>query len=234
MTLSLVAPGTSQTLRSVGRSRPLRPSWRVAIDTRLPDRAITLPEPGDHLDPRALYADGLDDVWLELGFGAGEHLLGRARAHPTIGFIGCEPYVNGLAALLARADAECLPRIRVFGGDARLLLPALAAASLGKVFMLFADPWPKRRHHRRRLLQTETLTEIARVLRPGGELLFASDHADYVRWTLALATDRLEFSWVAGRPGDWRDPPAGWIATRYQRKAEARGGRCYFLQFRRT
>lgn len=214
--------------------RPLRPGRRAAVAVRLPERSLPpLPE-GARLDPGGLFDVPVSDVWLEIGFGSGEHLIGRATANPDIGFIGCEPWLDGVAALLAQAPPGLLPRLRVLADDARPLLAALADASLGRVFVLFSDPWPKRRHHRRRLIQPETLRQIARILRPGGELLFASDHAGYIRWTLALAIEEPALRWCARRPEDWRCQPAGWIATRYQQKAQARGERCYFLRFHRT
>lgn len=227
-------PGTPRP-RFYGRrsGRPLRPGRRAAVAVRLPERALPpLPE-GAHLDLGALFEVPVSDVWLEIGFGSGEHLLGRAAANPDIGFIGCEPWLDGVAALLAQAPPALLPRLRVLADDARPLLAALADASLGRVFVLFSDPWPKRRHHRRRLIQQETLRQVARILRPGGELLFASDHAGYIRWTLALATREPALRWDARRPQDWRCPPDGWIDTRYQQKAQARGERCYFLRFQR-
>ena len=216
------------------RGRALRPGRIAAIAERLPEIAVPpLPQDGETVDPRVFFAFDIVDVWLEIGFGSGEHLLGRATAHPEIGFIGCEPWIDGVAALLRRADPILLPRLRVLAGDARPMLEALADGSLGRVFVLFSDPWPKRRHHSRRLIQAETLRHIARTLRPGGELLFASDHPDYIRWTLALADDEPELAWCARRPGDWRQPPAGWVPTRYQRKAEGRGAGCHYLRFRR-
>lgn len=234
MTAVRPAAAPTRATCSFGRARPLRPSWRAAIAERLPACAITLPAADDEIDPCRLFDTETDDVWLELGFGAGEHLLGRARANPSVGFVGCEPYLNGMAAMLARAEPELLRRVRVFGGDARQLLPALRTGSLGRIFVLFSDPWPKRRHHRRRLVQAETLAEAARLLRPGGELMFASDHEEYVRWTLALALERPDLAWLARRPGDWRNPPDGWVDTRYQKKAEARGSRPHYLRFARV
>jgi tRNA (guanine-N7-)-methyltransferase len=213
------------------RGRALRPGRTAAIAERLPDYALSLPPDGTPIDPYSLFAAAVADVWLEIGFGSGEHLLGRAAMHPEVGFIGCEPWIDGVAALLAKANPTLLPRLRVFPGDARPLLGKLRNNSLGSMFVLFSDPWPKRRHHRRRLIGAETLHDIARVLRPGGELLFASDHRDYVRWTLALADEEPDLAWRARRPHDWRQPPDGWVPTRYQRKAEARGVACYYLRF---
>ncbi len=214
--------------------RPLRPGRKAAVAVRLPERLLAVPAAGTRIDPPMLFATPVAEVWLEIGFGSGEHLLGRADARPDVGFIGCEPWLDGTAALLARAPASLLPRLRVLPDDARPLLPALADASIDRLFVLFPDPWPKRRHHRRRLIQPEMLREVVRILRPGGEMLFASDHAGYVRWALALATAEPGLRWCARRPQDWREPPPGGIATRYQQKAEARGERCIFLRFERV
>jgi tRNA (guanine-N7-)-methyltransferase len=211
--------------------RPLRPGRRALLDDPLASVALELPAGDQFLDPTRLFEGSVADVWLEIGFGAGEHLAGRAQAHPEVGFIGCEPYANGVAALLARIEALKLERVRIFADDGRLLLSRLAANSLGRAFVLFGDPWPKRRHRRRRFMQPETLDLFARVLRPGGELLFASDNMDYVRCTLAMASAHPAFAWCAEGPGDWREPPVGWVATRYQSKALARGARCVYLRF---
>jgi tRNA (guanine-N7-)-methyltransferase len=198
---------------------------------QLPRARLTLPPAGQPVDPRTLFPGSVSEVWLEIGFGQGEHLLGQAASNPTVGFIGCDPWIDGVAALLARSDPALLPRLRVLADDARPVLEALSDGSLGRVFILFPDPWPKRRHHRRRLIQANTLHQIARLLRPGGELFFASDHAQYVRWTLALVAQEPALEWCARRPNDWRMPPEGWVATRYQRKAEARGAVCHYLRF---
>jgi tRNA (guanine-N7-)-methyltransferase len=222
-------------LRTYGRriGRPLRRRQQELLSERLAQRAIDLDRADSTIEPGSLFARPVSDVWLEVGFGAGEHLINQALAHPNVGFVGCEPYVNGVASLLASADALSLDRVRVFPDDARLLMNRLADASVGRVFVLFADPWPKRRHHRRRFIQAETVTQIVRILRPGGEFLFASDDADYARWTLAAATDDPALVWCATQPRDWREPPEGWIATRYQRKALLRGANCVYLRFRR-
>lgn len=188
-------------------------------------------EPGGDIDPRTLFDRAVDAVWLEVGFGAGEHLAGQATAHPTVGLIGCEPYVNGVAALLARIETAGITNVRIFADDARLLLPALKDASFGRVFVLFADPWPKRRHRRRRFFSVETLDALARLLRPGGDLVFASDNADYVRQVLALCVHHEAFAWPARTPACWRMPAHGWIETRYEAKAKRAGARCYYLRF---
>lgn len=203
--------------------------------TLLPGLAIAAPATVDAtpIEPRTLFGGAVDEVWLEVGFGAGEHLAGQAAAHPGVGLIGCEPYLNGVAALLAQIAARGLANVRIFADDARLLLPALTAGSLARVFVLFADPWPKRRHRQRRFFSKATLDVLARVLRAEGELVFASDSADYVRQVLALTVHHPAFAWPARGPADWREPPAGWIGTRYEAKAQRASVRCYYLCFRR-
>jgi tRNA (guanine-N7-)-methyltransferase len=150
-----------------------------------------------------------------------------------VGFIGCEPYLGGVSALLSAIAGQSLTNVRIGTGDARLLLPHLEDGCLGRVFVLFADPWPKRRHHRRRLISRPTLDMIARVLREGGELRFASDSRDYVAWTLERVSNHPAFAWTARRPGDWRVPPTDWVPTRYEIKAQQRGETCTYLSFRR-
>jgi len=182
-----------------------------------PDQANRLPRP----------------LWLEIGFGGGEHLAAQAAAHPGVTLLGCETFVNGIARLLGLIAEHRLDNVRLFPDDATLLLPALADASVERAFLLFLDPWPKTRHHKRRFVQPNTLRELARVLADGAELRFASDHAEYVRWTLALMLDHPAFAWDAHGPEDWRQRPADAVATRYEAKALARGERCYYLRFRR-
>jgi tRNA (guanine-N7-)-methyltransferase len=213
--------------------RALSRTRRNVLAERLPALGLSLPVDGQRLDPQLLFRGAVSRIWLEIGFGAGEHLVGQALAHPDVGCIGCEPYISGIAALLTRVEKLGLERVRVFPDDARLLLSCLGDASIDRVFILFSDPWPKRRHHRRRFIRLDTVVELSRVLRPGGELLFATDDMDYVRWTLGLLTDSDALEWCARRPLDWRDPPAGWVQTRYQMKALARGARCVYLRFRR-
>jgi tRNA (guanine-N7-)-methyltransferase len=192
---------------------------------------LSLPADGRRLDPRPLFRSAVSQIWLEIGFGAGEHLVGQALAHPNVGYIGCEPYRSGVAALLTRVERLGIKGVRIFPDDARRLLMCLADDSIDRVFILFSDPWPKRRHHRRRLIQRDTVAELGRVLRPGGDLLFATDDMGYARWTLALVTGSDALEWRARRPLDWRVPPAGWVQTRYQMKAMARGAYCVYLRF---
>jgi tRNA (guanine-N7-)-methyltransferase len=210
----------------------LRDGRQRLVEELLPRLAIALPPAGALLDPRGLFAATVDAVWLEIGFGAGEHLLAQARLRPDVGFLGCEPYVNGVAAVLPVIAQAGIATIRIFPDDARLLLPRLAPASLGRIFVLFPDPWPKARHHERRLIEPATIAEFARVLRPGGELRLASDHTGYIRWMLEhLTREPSAFRWLAGGPDDWRSRPADGFPTRYEEKALARGLSCTYLRF---
>lgn len=196
--------------------------------TLLPKLALHLEQDAD---PRIYFGVGPKDVWLEIGFGAGEHLLALARANPDVGLIGAEPYEAGVAKLLTKLADDTPANIRIHEGDARDILVALPDASLGRIFLLFPDPWPKTRHHKRRFIQSEMLDILARVLRPGGELRVASDDAGYIDWTLERALAHPAFHWTATGPSDWRARPADWPPTRYE--AKALHGPPAYLSFRR-
>ena len=170
------------------------------------------------LVPSALFDPAPAAVWIEVGFGAGEHLAWQASRHPDIGFIGCEPYVAGVSRLLAHVEEQGLANIRLAADDARLLLHALPDASIGRAFVLFPDPWPKTRHAERRFLDAWACAELARVLEDGAELRFASDAMAYVRPALGLLTGHRDFAWLAAGPQDWRERPADWPPT-YPRTA---------------
>jgi len=197
----------------------------------LPKLALRL-APGR--DPRPYFSDSVDDVWLEIGFGGGEHLLWQAEQHVGVGMLGAEPYESGVAKLLSKlAENETLStRIRIHEGDARDIIEALPAASLGRVFILFPDPWPKKRHHKRRFIQVEMLDRLARVMREGAELRFATDDTGYLAWALERLTAHAAFLWDAKRVLDWTTRPADWPATRYE--AKALHGPPAYLRFRRV
>ena len=199
----------------------------------LPTVAVALPPAGDRLDPQALFGSAARDVWLEIGFGAGEHLAWQAEHHPDVGLLGCEPFITGVARLLGEIAARGLGNVRLLADDARVLLKALPDRSVGRVFILFPDPWPKKRHHRRRIVGSETLRDLARVMRAGSELRIATDHPEYGRWILAHTLAEPAFEWLAGCADDWRRRPSDWPATRYEIKAGAAGRKCLFLRFRR-
>ena len=190
-------------------------------------------EPASLRDPAQLFECPVDDVWLEIGFGGGEHLAWQAAANPGTGFIGCEAYVNGIAKLLTAVDKQNLRNIRLHDGDARDLVASLSDASIGRVFLLFPNPWPKRRHHKRRMIGPKMLSELHRILKPGGLLRFASDSLDYVAWTLIEVRAQGRFEWTAEAPEDWRERPPDWPETRYELKARKAGRALVFLTFRR-
>ena len=227
-----VAAAPARRIYGRRRGRPLRPGQRRLHESLLPQLAITLPETGA-LDPATLFAARPKAVWLEIGFGAGEHLAAQAAAHPDIGFIGSEVFENGVARLTAEIARRDLSNIRIFADDARVLLDALAPGSLGRVFILFPDPWPKTRHHKRRLVATATLDRLALLMRKGAELRLATDDRDYLAWMLEHATGHPDFVWLARRPADWRERPADWPPTRYEEKARAAGRTPAFLRFAR-
>ncbi|MCS7268799.1 MAG: tRNA (guanosine(46)-N7)-methyltransferase TrmB [Geminicoccaceae bacterium] len=210
----------------------LRPGRKRLLEELLPELAIRLPESGA-LDPRALFARPVAGVRLEIGFGAGEHLEAEAAAHPELGFIGVEPYLGGVARLLSGIAERGLDNVRILVDDARLLLPRLPDASIRRIDVLFPDPWPKKRHHKRRLVNRETVAEFARVLEPGGELRLATDDASYARWMLAALLAEPRLAWCAERAADWRTPWPDRPRTRYEEKALRAGRRPVYLRFSR-
>ncbi len=173
------------------------------------------------------------ELWLEIGFGGGEHLLARAAENPDIGFVGCEPFVNGVAKLLAGVEARGLANIRIFADDATALIEAAPDGAFSRIYLLYPDPWPKRRQHKRRFVSEANISALARVLRPGGELRFATDIDDYAGWTLRRFLASPLFVWSANVAEDWRTPWNGWEPTRYEAKAQAAGRESAYLTFRR-
>jgi tRNA (guanine-N7-)-methyltransferase len=202
------------------------------LAAELPRIGIDLNAAAEPLDPKRLFGPGVGSIRLEIGFGGGEHLLAEAKRHPEVGFIGCEPYVNGVVTLLRHVVAGKIANVRIVMDDARPLLAVLAEASVGEVDLLFPDPWPKRRHHKRRFVSAANLDALARVLADGGAFRFASDHAEYARWTLWHVRRHPAFEWTAETAADWRPGPAQ-PATRYARKAAAVGQPAIYLGFRR-
>lgn len=227
--------GRRRALHGRRRGRRLRAGRQALVDTLLPAISLDL----DHAaaDPAECFSNSVSDVWLEVGFGAGEHLADTAAAHPDTGLIGCEVFVNGVASLLSRVEAAGVvggaDNIRIFTEDARQVIERLPESSIGRVFVLFPDPWPKKRHNRRRFLSPPQLAHLARIMRPGAELRVATDHMDYLRWILFHVLRHDAFEWIVRGPADWRDRPPGWPGTRYERKARTAGRNCVFLRFRR-
>ena len=198
----------------------------------LPRLRISTEDQGK-LQPHDLFPQGVLKVWLEIGFGGGEHLAWQASARPATGFIGCEAYVNGIAKLLGAVEELRLDNVRIHDGDAREVVAALGDGSIGRIFLLFPDPWPKRRHHKRRIVNTTMLGELHRLLKPGGLLRFASDSRHYVAWTLIRVLAHGGFAWTAEAPRDWRERPPDWPQTRYEAKARKDGREPVFLTFQR-
>lgn len=213
------------------KGRSLRAGRRRLIEELLPKIRVDLT--ADRIDPAALFAPPARDVWLEVGFGGGEHLAEQARMHPDVGVIGCEPFINGVGRLLSEIDQDGLENIRVHADDARDLIDCLPDASIGRVFVLFADPWPKSRHHRRRFIGPENLDRLARVMQDDAELRLASDQMPLIRWMLFHAIRHPAFEWTALGPQDWRQRPDDWPPTRYEAKARSQGITCIYLTFRR-
>lgn len=211
----------------------LRPHQSELIADLLPRLDIAAGERGP-FDPAVRFDRPIEQVRIEIGFGGGEHLVAEALAFPRTGFIGCEPYVNGMAKILTQIEAHDIGNIRLFAGDASDLLAWLPRASLARIDLIHPDPWPKRRHWKRRFVQDATIAEMARVVRPGGEFRFVSDIADYCAWTLSHFARSPDFLWLAERADDWRNPWPGYTMTRYGRKATREGRRATYLRFRRT
>ena len=214
-------------LRSYGRlkSRPIKPRQAALVDARLPGLRIPVgPVAPDMLMP------GARATWLEIGFGGGEHMAGQAARAPDVLILGAEPFQNGVASAVRHIEEQALGNVRLHDGDVRDLITWLPDACLAQVFILFPDPWPKVRHHKRRLIQADTVAELARVLASGGRLRFASDWADYIDGALERFEANPAFTWTAAGPDDWRKPPADHITTRYEEK---RLGDCapVFLDF---
>ncbi|MEM6622823.1 MAG: tRNA (guanosine(46)-N7)-methyltransferase TrmB [Pseudomonadota bacterium] len=182
------------------------------------------------LDLAALYPKARE-VWLEIGFGGGEHMLAQAQANPDVQIIGAEPFINGVAKLLAAIERAGVTNLSVTSEDARNVLDVLPAGSLGRAFLLYPDPWPKARHHKRRFANPEQLVPLARAMAPGATLRIATDIEDYVRHTLSVMARLEQFQWVADGPSDWRQPWSDWPGTRYEAKALREGRRPCYLTF---
>jgi len=175
-----------------------------------------------------------DPLWLEIGFGGGEHLAHQAGLNSGVGIIGCEPYINGIAGLLKHIDDHGITNVRIWQQDARLLIERLPEASVERVFILYPDPWPKMRHHKRRLVSMELLDSLARIMKPGAELRLATDDVDYCTWMLERLLAHDAFTWQARTCDDWLNPPQDWISTRYEQKALAAGRVPTYLNFTRA
>ena len=214
------------------KGHKLRAHQADLMGNLLPHLALDLASPADAVLP-ALFDPPIDDLRIEIGFGGGEHLAAEAKAYPRTGFIGCEPYVNGMAKILAAIEADNIGNVRLLAGDAAELLAWLPPSSVQRIDLIHPDPWPKRRHWKRRFVQEATIAAMARALKPGGEFRFVSDIADYCAWTLWHLLRSPDFAWTAERADDWRLPWNGYTMTRYGRKAMREGRVANYLIFRR-
>ncbi len=229
-----VASAWDLDLRSYGRrrGRKLSPRQDRLMRELLPRVSPKLGE-APPADLRQLFAPAVRQVWLEIGFGGGEHLLWQSEHHRDIGLIGAEPFEDGVVKVLAAIEDQRRANVLVHADDARDLLRWLPPASLDRVFILFPDPWPKRRHAKRRLVNARLLAALARVMRPGAELRIGTDIGDYARTILMAFQAHHTFEWTARSAADWRDRPADWPPTRYEEKAFREGRRCCYLRFMR-
>lgn len=226
--------GDAAPRRLYGRrgARKLRPGRSRLLNEDLPRIAVPA-DPAMPLTRDALFEGRVSRLWLEIGFGGGEHLAWQAKANPDVGLIGCEPFMNGVASLLRHVDEGGLANVRIHPDDARDVIDRLPDGALDRTFILFPDPWPKRRHKERRIVSTETLDALARTMAAGSELRLASDDPTQIRWMLQIAPAHPAFAWQVQGPDDWWNRPADWPETRYEAKARAAGRRPVFLRFLR-
>lgn len=218
--------------RLYGRAKghKLRVGQAVLVDELLPRVAVPAEGP---LDARTLFGDDRP-LAFEIGFGAGEHLAGQAEARPDMGFIGCEPFLNGVVGALAKIEDRELENVRLHMGDALDVLERLPDASLETLFLLHPDPWPKARHAKRRMVNHGPLDLIAAKLKPGGEFRLGTDDPTYCRWSTMIMNQRRDFEWLARTPRDFLVRPADWPETRYEAKARRKGHEVWYFRYRRV
>jgi tRNA (guanine-N7-)-methyltransferase len=215
------------------KGHALKPRQAALFDTLLPRLGLDLAQPVP-ADLRTLFPRALDEVRLEIGFGGAEHLIAQAQAHPNVGFIGTDAFLNGVAKALVAIDAHKLDNVRLYFGDASELLDWLPSSALARIDLLYPDPWPKRRHWKRRFVQDESLKRLARILTGGGEFRFATDIPSYADYVLMRILRSVDFVWTADCADDWRKPWAGFVRTRYEAKAIREGRTPAYFIFRRV
>jgi tRNA (guanine-N7-)-methyltransferase len=214
--------------------RPLRAGQRALVENLLPTIEIDLDTGSDNFLPRGPFegsAHPVIDIWLEIGFGGGEHLAWQASNNPDVGVIGCEPFMNGVVKLLGQIQNDDLGNIRLFRDDARMLVDSLPDASIARAFVLFPDPWPKTRHNKRRIISAPVIAGLARVLADDAELRIATDDPGYLEWILWHMQQNADFDWQARMPREWRARPDDWPPTRYEQKAARAGRSSAFLSY---
>ncbi len=226
----LTDPTTTRRLYGRRQGHALRKGQAALVEDLLP--RVSVPAQGA-LDAATLFGDARP-LWLEIGFGGGEHLAAQAAANPGTGLIGCEPFLNGVVGALNHIRDDALDNVRLHMGDALDVLDRLPPASLARAFLLHPDPWPKARHARRRFVNPGPLDLLADRLQPGAELRIGTDHPVYLRWTLMQMAARRDFEWQAASPADWTTRPGDWPQTRYEAKARRKGHEVWYLRYRRA
>jgi len=227
------SPASTRAFFGRRKGHALKPRQAALFDTLLPQVALDLTKPAP-ADLRTLFATPPDAVRLEIGFGGAEHLIAQAQSHPTVGFIGTDAFINGVAKALSAIDVRKLTNVRLYFGDASELIDWLPDAGLSRIDLLYPDPWPKRRHWKRRFIQDESLKRLARILKIGGELRFATDIGDYATYALARVLRSPDFVWTAEQASDWRKPWADFSGTRYEAKAKREGRMPAYFIFRKV
>ena len=202
---------------------------QARLDEGLPKIDIGLSQ--SLVAPEYYFPEPMKDYWLEVGFGKGEHLAAQAKSHPDIGMIGSEPFLNGVSGLVDLVDSQDLSNVRIFRDDARLLMDSLPENSLGRAFILFPDPWPKARHHKRRIVSAGNIAVLSRILKDGAELRIATDHMEYCRWIMAHMLENPDFVWLSDYPEHWCRRPGDWPASRYEIKSREAGRKASYLRF---
>ncbi len=221
-------------LRFAGRrkARPLRGERQRSLEKISQEFYVPPVDANTKTDPLDFFTSFKPEkLWLEIGFGNGEHMIGQSLLHPEIGFIGCEPFINGVSAAAKDVAKHDIRNIRFWADDAMLLLPYLKSESFDRIFILFSDPWPKSRQHKRRVIQPKTVSLFASLLKHGGQLRVATDHTGLAEWMLEHISDSKLFKRLPDNTADWSAIPEDWIETRYEQKAALQGRLPYFMDF---